>query len=150
MVFVFLNRCFCGAMQPWLRRDQCCCVCSGSRCLPKQTHHCPLLQLCITNPEHGFRSVTCQFFIVAPACCSHWWLLIQREEEEAVVHNNNGTAGALASEMPLEVRCPPDGRGTPIPESSTPFWKNLVAGGGAGLVEIACMYPTDVRCDDLG
>ncbi|CBJ29164.1 conserved unknown protein [Ectocarpus siliculosus] len=46
--------------------------------------------------------------------------------------------------MPLEVRCPPDGRGTPIPESSTPFWKNLVAGGGAGLVEIACMYPTDV------
>ncbi|CAN0364230.1 unnamed protein product [Ascophyllum nodosum] len=25
-----------------------------------------------------------------------------------------------------------------------PFWKNLVAGGGAGLMEIACMYPTDV------
>lgn len=57
------------------------------------------------------------------------------------------SAGATAAEMPLEVRCPPDGRGTPSPESSPPFWKNLVAGGGAGLVEIACMYPTDVRYD---
>ncbi|CAM9795590.1 unnamed protein product, partial [Hapterophycus canaliculatus] len=46
--------------------------------------------------------------------------------------------------MPVEVRCPPDGRPTPAPGSAPPFWKNVVAGGGAGLVEIACMYPTDV------
>lgn len=33
----------------------------------------------------------------------------------------------------------------PVPQQAAlPFWKNLVAGGGAGLMEIACMYPTDV------
>lgn len=35
----------------------------------------------------------------------------------------------------------------PVPQQAAlPFWKNLVAGGGAGLMEIACMYPTDVSC----
>eukprot|EP00904_Undaria_pinnatifida_P010595 jgi/Undpi1/6666/HiC_scaffold_20.g09145.m1 len=49
------------------------------------------------------------------------------------------------------MQSPPD-RGLLLPgpsppppvEVTLPFWKNLVAGGGAGLLEIACMYPTDV------
>jgi solute carrier family 25 2-oxodicarboxylate transporter 21 len=32
----------------------------------------------------------------------------------------------------------------PTSTSSTPFWKNLVAGGTAGIAEVLCMYPTDV------
>ena len=50
-----------------------------------------------------------------------------------------------------QMQSPPD-RGLLLPgpsppppvEVTLPFWKNLVAGGGAGLLEIACMYPTDV------
>lgn len=50
-----------------------------------------------------------------------------------------------------EERSPPDGGPLPPPpvEATLPFWKNLVAGGGAGLVEIACMYPTDVSVSCL-
>lgn len=55
--------------------------------------------------------------------------------------------------MPAEVeeRSPPDGGPLPPPpvEVTLPFWKNLVAGGGAGLLEIACMYPTDVSVSCL-
>lgn len=48
--------------------------------------------------------------------------------------------------MPVEERSPPDGQSLPPPVTgpTLPFWKTLVAGGGAGLLEIACMYPTDV------
>ncbi|CAM9493488.1 unnamed protein product [Discosporangium mesarthrocarpum] len=29
-------------------------------------------------------------------------------------------------------------------KKSVPFWKHVAAGGGAGIMEILCMYPTDV------
>lgn len=45
--------------------------------------------------------------------------------------------------MPLEGR-PTQRRISQQAAPAPPFWKNLVAGGGAGLVEIMCMYPTDV------
>eukprot|EP00752_Nemacystus_decipiens_P003973 g3639.t1 len=45
--------------------------------------------------------------------------------------------------MPLEGR-PTQRRISQQSAPPPPFWKNLVAGGGAGLLEILCMYPTDV------
>ena len=45
--------------------------------------------------------------------------------------------------MPLEGR-PTQRRISQQAAPPPPFWKNLVAGGGAGLLEILCMYPTDV------
>ena len=32
----------------------------------------------------------------------------------------------------------------PSGDHRQPFWKNVVAGGGAGIIEILVMYPTDL------
>ena len=50
---------------------------------------------------------------------------------------------SFSPNMPLEGR-PTQRRTSQQSAPPPPFWKNLVAGGGAGLLEIMCMYPTDV------
>lgn len=62
----------------------------------------------------------------------------RRHDSGSIISDEAATEGMRASLAPI-----------PLSTVPVPFWKNLVAGGGAGLLEIACMYPTDVSSSTL-